>query len=307
MENKQNFQKNWEWWHSWGLLLLMFIFPALAYYKLAVLTHSWLVFMAGTIIGLFLVGHGVTGSWKGAFVDNRNVVSLSRLQMIAWTILILTAFSSSVLWNIYRSSTPVVSSCPESLSKTDDPKCRSAVDIGLPPELWLLMGISTASLVGSPLILYDKKKLQPNMKERNQTFELLSEQGYDQNKLDHQGLLVVNESPKHARWSDLFTGEEVGNFAHVDIARLQMFFFTIVSIFVYGVALWVMLEGAVTTAPIAKFPILPDGLLALIGISHTGYLAAKATTKSQIGNDQTGASSNELSSNTIDDNRQAVG
>ncbi len=307
MENNQDIQKNWKWWHTLCLLLLMVVFPALAYDKLAVLTHSWLVFMLGTVLGLFLVGHGVTGSWKGAFVDDRNVISLSRLQMISWTILILTAFSSSVFWNIYKANLPIVVSCPESVSKIDNPACRSAVDIGLPSELWLLMGISTASLVGSPLILSDKKKLQPNMKERSQTFELLSEQGYEISKLDNKGLLIVNESPEEARWSDLFTGEEVSNFAHVDIARLQMFFFTIVSLFVYGVALWAMLNGVGKTPQIAAFPVLPDGLLALIGISHTGYLASKATTKSEIDKNQTDALPEGLSSNNAEDDHQAVG
>jgi hypothetical protein len=161
------------------------------------------------------------------------------------------------------------------------------------------MGFSTASLIGSPLILRAKKNLQPDVVEMGQTFELLSQQGYDISELSHQGHLVVNAKPNQARWSDLFTGEETGNFAYLDLARMQMFFFTLVSLLSYGVLLGHQFGTA--TAIIKDFPVLNEGLLALIGISHTGYLASKASQNSQIGN----SISPEI--NLIDDDQPAVG
>lgn len=285
-----NNKQQWEWWHTAFWVLFTIGLPTMAFYQVDHLVRVWWLFMAGFVLILLITGHGVTGTWKGAFIDNRNVLSLSRFQMMAWTTLVLSAFITAAFWNIFKVSAP------------------NPIDIVLPKELWLLMGISTASLVASPLILSDKKKQQPNQKEMRQTFELLAEQGYDKNKLDNQGLLVVNESPDQAHWSDLFTGEETGNFAHLDLARLQMFFFTLVSLLTYGVAIGHILDEVASANPAVRFsdfPVLSEGLLALIGISHSGYLAAKATANSQTGSESSAGQATPASSD--DDDHPAVG
>jgi hypothetical protein len=270
--------KNWEWWH-YGILSIVIVVCGVMLSNSALALNpvqSWWLVMALLLVFLLTAGHGITGSWRGAFIDNRNLMSLSRFQMIAWTILLLSAFAAAAIWNVFH-------------TQTDAP-----LDIQLPSILWLLMGISTTSLVGSPLILSGKKELHPDRTEMSQTFELLKQQGYDEGQLNNQGQLVINSSPQQARWTDLFTGEETGNFAHLDLARLQMFFFTLVSILIYGVAIGHMLgEVSVTSEAIqqgknviTKFPELSEGLVALIGISHTGYLAAKAVSSSQSGTQQ---------------------
>jgi len=303
-------EKNQKWTlgHSiaWGLFIV--VLPTVAYCQVDNLVRVWWIFMAGFVLILLITGHGVTGSWKGAFIDNRNVLSLSRFQMMGWTTLVLSAFAAAVFWNIFKANALNLESLGLESTKSGLP--------GLPEELWLLMGISTASLVGSPLILSGKKKQQPDQKEMDKTFELLSEQGYDKGKLDNQGQLVVNKSPDQAKWSDLFTGEETGNFANLDLARLQMFFFTLVSLLTYGVAIGHSLgEAASATleiinqgkAVIAKFPELSEGLLALIGISHTGYLAAKATANSQTGSEPPASEATSKSSDATGDDHPAVG
>ena len=254
--------KTWTFGHTIAWLLFIVVLPLAFIYKIEQPVTAWWILMAGFMSILLITGHGVTGSMKGAFVDNRNTLSLSRFQMMAWTILILSALCAAAFWNI----------------KVGDP---NPLNIGLKEELWLLMGISTASLVGSPLILNGKKALAPDRAEMSKTFELLKQQGYDTDKLDNQGHLIVNAAPHHARWSDLFTGEETGNFAHLDLARLQMFFFTLVALLVYGAAL--LSKLGTTSGAITELPTLTYGLLALIGISHTGYLTAKATANSQSG------------------------
>lgn len=296
-------KQGWEWWYTviWGVFII--ILPIVAFYQVDHLIRVWWFFIAGFILILLITGHGVTGSWKGALIDNRNVLSLSRFQMMAWTTLVLSAFTAAVFWNIFKANALNLGSTQSSLP-------------GFPGELWLLMGISTASLVGSPLILSGKKKQHPDQNEVDKTFELLSEQGYDKSKLDNQGQLVVNKSPDQANWSDLFTGEETGNFAHLDVARLQMFFFTLVSLLTYGVAIGHSLGEAASATPemisqgkavIAKFPELSEGLLALIGISHTGYLAAKATANSQTGNEPPTESIPPSSSDHTGNDHPAVG
>jgi hypothetical protein len=291
-------KQSWKWWHStiWGLFITGL--PILAYYQQNQLVGVWWIFMVGFVLILLVTGHGVTGSWKGVLIDERNVMSLSRFQMITWTILVLSAFSAVVFWNIFTAT-------PLGL----DPGKSAIPDF--PPELWLLMGISTASLVGSPLVLSGKKQQQPNHKEMEKTFELLSnDQRYDKDELDNQGLLVVNKSIDQARWSDLFTGEETGNFAHLDLARLQMFFFTLVSLLTYGVTIGHLLGvEALRATPqiIVDFPKLSEGIIALIGISHTGYLAAKATANSQTGSERPTGEPLFNSSGAPTDDHPAVG
>ncbi|MBD9362605.1 hypothetical protein [Methylomonas fluvii] len=275
--------KNWSYPHTTICILFVFIFPFIIYlhekelvdFLNSYLVKAWFIIIAGFFFVILTVGHGVTGSWKGAFVDNRNIMSLSRFQILGWTILILSAFSTVAIWNMFVTN----HDCLKDIENGCLP--------GMPKELWLLMGISTASMVGSPLILDSKKSKIPDQQEKSQMLELLtSQQGYKRNELDIQGHLVVNQSPSQARFADLFTGEEIGNFAHLDLARLQMFFFTAVSIIIYGVQLgeFLSLELAKPTSEFIKeLPTLNSSLLALIGISHTGYLAAKGVSNSQSG------------------------
>jgi hypothetical protein len=266
----------WRWWHTAIWFLFVIVMPWLAYRNIGHPVGIWWMFMAGFVLVLMLTGHGITGSWKGAFVDNRNVMSLSRLQMIAWSILVLSAFTVAVFWNLFMGN-GLESASPDG----GFPE--------LPQALWLLMGISTASMVGSPLILNGKKEQPADERERSKTFELLSQQGYDTGQMENQGQLVLNQTPDQARWSDLFTGEEVGNFARLDLARLQMLFFTMISLLTYGVAIGHLLASRAAIgggSVIESLPALSEGLVALVGISHTGYLAAKATSNSQTGRDK---------------------
>jgi hypothetical protein len=75
------------------------------------------------------------------------------------------------------------------------------------------------------------------------------------------------------------TGDEVANFGYVDVAKMQNLFFTVVAAVAYTVAL----VSALSAGPIAQVIAFPDptaGLVALIGISHAGYLADHAVVHS---------------------------
>jgi hypothetical protein len=91
----------------------------------------------------------------------------------------------------------------------------------------------------------------------------------------NNGTVVVKSDPKYARWSDLFRGEETGNADYLDMAKIQMFFFTIVLVFAYGVALF----GSLVAGPLNlhEFPALDSSMVALLGISHAAYLTSKVT------------------------------
>jgi len=97
------------------------------------MTPLWIVFMVLMGITIVLIGHGITGRFEGFLIDARNKMSLSRLQLILWTIVILPAFLAAAVFNFG--------------TEADDP-----LNITVPPEVWGLLGISAGSLVGSSII-----------------------------------------------------------------------------------------------------------------------------------------------------------
>jgi hypothetical protein len=189
-------------------------------------------------------------------IDGRNVMSLSRFQMTVWTVLILPAFLTAAMWNMAIAYIEPLA-------------------IELPTELWLLMGISTTSLVASPLILNNKKKAKVSLTEAEETARSFEQLGEPPKSMRVKGALVENTTPELARFSDLLTGEETGNAARADLARIQMFFFTLIVLATYAFALW-NLFGALDGQGVEAFPGLDESVLTLIGISHGGYLASKA-------------------------------
>ncbi len=86
----------------------------------------------------------------------------------------------------------------------------------------------------------------------------------------------INDAPKNAEFSDIFKAEEVGQEDKVDISKVQMFFFTIISAITYIVSLYNLIALTPTTD---SFPELEPGLIALLTISHGAYLAKKAAPK----------------------------
>ena len=147
---------------------------------------------------------------------------------------------------------------------------ESAVSVAIPEELWLAMGISVTSLVGSALILENKKVKEPT----TTRLELIA---------NRTGVLVNSQKPS---LRDLIGGEEVGNYDRIDLTRLQNLLFTFVLVGTYMATLNNMFATLVTVTPqvqdialnfpIKEFPPLGSSAVALLLISHAGYLAAKA-------------------------------
>jgi hypothetical protein len=104
---------------------------------------NWLIVMSLMIGFVALIGKLITGRWSGIFINERNKMSLSRFQLVLWTLIVLSAFLTIALERIYASAT--------------DP-----LAIQIPQELWALLGISTTALVGSPLILSTKVPKTPS-------------------------------------------------------------------------------------------------------------------------------------------------
>ena len=218
---------------------------------------AWLLILAlmGTMF-LFL-GSWICGQPFGILVSERNLMSLGRFQTVLWTWLLLSAYFAVVLLRI-----------GVGLDKIPDP-----LAVGVDKNLWALLGISTASLVGSPLLLEAKRRKETPESAVDTAAKVLKEDA-PEIKANSQGTLYSNPKPEDAALTDMFQGEEIGNTAYVDIAKLQMFFFTVIVAFSYGYALWHMFAQQKATE-ISQLPSPSPGMLGLLGISHAGYLGGK--------------------------------
>ncbi len=251
----------WTNWHSFGLLVI-----AIAIILLGLLIPhqkrllAWILVMLLFTLFAVVAGHGLTGRFRGLLIDEQNRMSLSRFQMVLWTTIVLSGFLIIALSNIAAGQ-------------------ESPLSIAIPSEIWLLMGISTISLVASPLIKSTKESKTANEKEKERNFELIAKQrriSEDEvgEKIENRGQIVANINIEDARFSDMFSGEEVGNAAYLDLGKVQMFFFTIVIVVAYAAAIGTMLSS--DAIKIEAFPDLQQGMVALLGISHAGYLTKKA-------------------------------
>jgi hypothetical protein len=216
---------------------------------------AWLLTMVLLLTFAATVGHGITGIWTGVLIDDRNRMSLSRLQMILWTIVVLAAFLTAALSNVVLSplGTPLA--------------------IAIPGELLVAMGISITSLIGTPLIL-STKSATPNAAEQAQTMESLAARGVVPAVLGNKGLIITKRSFQDAQVADLFRGEETGNAAQLDLGKVQMFYVTLILVLAYVLAIGASFTSA--TGEITMLPRVDASFVALLGLSHVGYLTYKA-------------------------------
>jgi hypothetical protein len=207
---------------------------------------------------ILFLGRWIVGRPLGVLVSERNLMSLGRFQMIAWTILLLSAYFSIALKRLY-----VLSANSQALP----------LNIAMDWRLWALMGISATSLVGSPLLLNAKSMQTPSDKTVDQASRALNEPA-ESISANGVGLLYSNTSPADACLSDMFQGDDIGNAAYIDASKLQMFYFTVIALLTYGYAIYTGL-GNVYPQQGFTMPVPSDALLALVGISHAAYLTGK--------------------------------
>jgi hypothetical protein len=212
---------------------------------------------------LLVLGLAITNRPFGVLINERNLMSLSRFQMAAWTIVVLAGYFTFAMARIRAGVT-------------------DALAIGIDPTLWGLLGISTTSLVGTPMLLNTKKDKTPAASTVQKTAALTDELPQDVAG-NRQGTLYANSTIKDARLTDMFEGDEIGNTAHIDLPKVQMFYFTVIGVVAYFVATWRAVAMGDAVAPNAQLPAVPPGLVALLGISHAGYLTSKGVshTKTQ--------------------------
>lgn len=229
--------------------------------------NNWILVILSMLSIIMAVGALVNGRLAGVLIDERNQMSLSRLQIILWTMLILSGFFTIALARI--------------AAKTQDP-----LNIAMDVNLWVLMGISTTSLVGSPLLLSLKEDKEPTGGEKRR----LSQKLELRNDLSvvNVGMVPRKAKPDDAEFADMFRGDETATLLSVNMAKVQMFLFTIIAVFAYAASLYLFMANQnnilmnsiideTTGIQGITLPILNTALIAIIGISHAGYLTNKAT------------------------------
>jgi hypothetical protein len=245
-----------------GLVTILFFFLLVRNGMLATPQHALL-----WSFGLMTAYCAVLEWWimkdsLGILVNERNLMSLSRLQTVAWTIVIFSGFLVIAMQRIHAGH-----------DKFPDP-----LNITVDPKLWAVLGISFGSLIGTPMVLNGKKDQAPTDKALQSASRALSEDASEIAKTS-QGTLYSNPNPTDAAIADIFHGDEIGNTAKVDIAKLQMFFFTIALVLAYACTLYNALGG--TTPDFTQLPVLSANTVTLLGISHAGYLTSKAVDHTQ--------------------------
>jgi hypothetical protein len=278
--------------HLSGIIMALFLAAAIIPFALASLFPEFfkhhMVLIGVAVLSVLAIGCIGLG-WifancrQGILIDRRNMISLSKLQIISWTLLVVSGF-------IMIAASKMAYGIPDPLN------------IDIPEALWAVMGISTVSFIGSPILKGNNMKPSNGINDN------------EKNKLalkDGQvvaGTEVVNENAQKASFSDLFRGEEVGNFKLPDLGKIQMFLFTLMTWAAYALFIYELIIKIPENAPAVldlhakllsvasnetlhqqiqmqlddqiynnfSFPDLSGGMTGLLAISNAGYLAFKA-------------------------------
>jgi hypothetical protein len=257
----------------------------------------WVAVMILFVIFLAMVGVCISGRPLGLLIDSRNRVSLSTFQTILWTVVILSAFFTVAAILLQAG------------------KGTSAFDIALDQQLWALMGISVTTLAGTPLIrdVKSQRKVRTSilrdyaLRHPAKVLAKALEMGkvsWDRDETDVEvpgvvfqalldkeeilrevlamfmdGPLCKDPDPKTVTFLDIFRGDELVDCRRVDLGKVQMFFFTVMGALVYMVVLANWIATLNTGAATIEFPALSAGFIAILGISHAGFLGNTAAPK----------------------------
>lgn len=233
------------------------------------LPSMWGVIALAMVGFVMALGSDLQGTPLGMFISQRNLMSLSQFQLSMWTLLISSAFVTIGLARVF--------------AHANDP-----LAIQVPAEVWQLLGISATSTVGASLILKGKTNKEP-ADEKKLTEKVAAQVKDDSAAVvseNRRGITYANTSPKDARITDIFEGDELGNTAYLDLSKVQMFFFTIVALIAYAVNIYQFMADN-TPENLESFPALSSGLVAILGISHAAYLGNKSIDHTKVDDTKT--------------------
>jgi len=166
-------------WKKTGYFVLMVVFAVLAFLIGTgqignTMVVRWYLMMGAMVLFLVALGFMANGRWDGILIDWRNKMSISRLQVIIWTVLGISAFLTLGLGRSVMSQNGTIEkltvkngldfarmfggvTCLEGIDTVTEEHLagcpdESPLEITFPEELLLAMGISVASFAGSSLV-----------------------------------------------------------------------------------------------------------------------------------------------------------
>jgi hypothetical protein len=208
------------------------------------------------ILEFAAIGVCISGRATGVIIDSRNCMSLSKLQACAWTVMVLAALLVAAAFNL-------------SLGRAD------ALSISIPSDLLVAMGISAASMAATPAVLSLKANQIPSDVAVQAAANQLAGPGVQglSSDVSRVGAMITNGSTAEAHWTDLLTGDEIGNFATPDLSKIQQILVTLLLLGVYSVLIW---RAFATPGRLTALPPIDQSLIWLLGLSHASYIAYKA-------------------------------
>jgi len=201
----------------------------------------WAIFALAIVVLAGFAGKWANGSAVGILIDSRGRVSLTHVQIVAWTVLILSAFLAALVAS-----------------------CFDAKQAGLSEDLLGLMGIAAGSAV-----LATGVKAAKDAKEEKDPVVKVARADATRTVVAPDG--TATKVKFGTKFSQIWLEEE-GEFADrvINATKFQNFLFTLAAIAMF-VALAIKAHGLP--------PELPKHFLALLGISHAGYVGGKIPDK----------------------------
>jgi len=225
-----------------------------------ILLWQWGAVLLSMLIMATWAGYLANGRWIGVLIDERNRISLARLQWLLWFLLLFSAYFTGAVWDTAFGDLPVVET-----------------------NLFMVIGITTGSAVISNVVVQNKKadtSPTPNAVPPAPTpgVPMTAATAVDPGA-HRMGKADVNASPADASFEDLYLGEDATNRQSVDASRLQKLIITFLLVTVYFEMLWSAFVDASATYHAFSMPIVGTNFLGMLGASHAAYLIAKASPK----------------------------
>jgi hypothetical protein len=226
---------------------------------------AWLLSVSALVLMLVVIGWIAHRRFDGVLIDRDNRISLSRLQLILWTVVVVSGLQAAGIFN-------TSATFPQTIDKE---VVLGPLDIKIPPEIWALLGLGSFTAVAVPSIK-SRNRTRP-LSDFDDASAITAKISQDRgiHTGSFMGRVYQNASPKDARWIDLVTGDYEGA-QYIDVSKVQHLVLTMLLLLVYTLALYGALDKTLPlSVPIAKFPDISPGMLSLLGISHAAYLAGK--------------------------------
>jgi hypothetical protein len=236
---------------------------------------AWLGTVALVSLAVGIIGGSVNGRVEGVFIDSLNRMSLSRFQMVVWTVLVLSILVSASAFNLQWADPSKAAAEWRTLGVTPAPhRGWGPLDIDIPPELLFAMGIAAFSFVATPGLLSLKAAQSPQANALGATTTAL---GLSPADTSNSGRVFSNTQAGLARWSDMFRGDEVANADSPDLGKIQQFLITLLVVGIYAATAWSMFValGDGSQTAVVRLPLVSSGLVTLMAISHASYLGYK--------------------------------